>query len=157
VQDLASPATIQELKGHGEHILVVDDEPGQREILSLLLDCLGYRATLAASGEEAVALAQRERFDLLILDMIMEPGMGGRETYEVILQRWPGLKAIIASGYAETEDIRRTLQLGAGEAVLKPFTLERIGRAIQAELRGEARTQEGRQWGGKPVAPSLAR
>ena len=136
VRDLGSPATIQELKGHGEHILVVDDEPELREILSLLLDRLGYRANFAASGEEAVALAQQERFDLLILDMTMEPGMGGRETYEGILQRWPGQKAIIASGYAETEDIQRTLKLGAREAVLKPFTLERIGRAIQGALQG---------------------
>lgn len=124
------------MKGHGEHILVVDDEPELREILSLLLDRLGYRANFAASGEEAVALAQQERFDLLILDMTMEPGMGGRETYEGILQRWPGQKAIIASGYAETEDIQRTLKLGAREAVLKPFTLERIGRAIQGALQG---------------------
>jgi signal transduction histidine kinase len=132
--EVVQPSREDVPRGQGESILVVDDEPGQREILSLLLDRLGYRVTLAASGEEALALVQKTRFDLLILDMIMAPGMGGRQTYEAILAQCPGQRAIIASGYAETEDIHRTLELGAREAVLKPFTLERIGRAIRAAL-----------------------
>ena len=104
-------------------------------MLAVLLERLGYRTITAASGDEALALMQEGAFDLIILDMIMEPGMGGRETYEAILKRWPGQKALIASGYAETDDIRRTLALGAREAVLKPYTIERISRAIQAALR----------------------
>ena len=128
-------STMQELKGHGEQILVVDDEAGQREILSLLLTHLNYRATPAASGEEAIALVQQQGFDLVILDMIMDPGIGGRETYEAMLRERPGQKAIIASGYAETEDIRKTLDMGAHDAVLKPYTIERIGRAILDALQ----------------------
>ena len=135
--DSAQTAEIQELKGSGERILVVDDDSGQREMLDMLLERLGYRVLTAASAEEAVALVKDQAFDLVVLDMILEPGMGGRETYEAILKRWPGQKAIIASGYAETDDIRRTLALGAREAVLKPYTVERIGRAIQAALRSE--------------------
>jgi two-component system cell cycle sensor histidine kinase/response regulator CckA len=134
VADSTQAPGIQELKGAGEQILVVDDDPGQRDMLAVLLQKLGYQVLTAASGEDAVALVQEQAFDLVILDMILEPGMGGRETYEAILARWPGQKAIIASGYAETDDIRRTLELGAGEAVLKPYTIERIGKAIQAAL-----------------------
>ena len=127
---------LQELQGAGERILVVDDDPGQREMLAVLLERLAYRVRTAASGHEAIALMREEGFDLVILDMIMEPGMGGLETYEAILRRWPGQKAIIASGYAETEDIHRALDLGVREAVLKPYTIERIGQAIRAALRG---------------------
>jgi CheY-like chemotaxis protein len=123
------------LKGSGERILVVDDDPGQREMLGVLLERLAYRVSTASSGQEALAIMPEEGFDLVILDMIMEPGMGGLETFEAILRRWPGQRAIIASGYAETEDIRRSLALGVKEAVLKPYTIERIGTAIRAALR----------------------
>jgi signal transduction histidine kinase len=134
VMDPAQIAGIQEFKGAGQRILVVDDDAGQRDMLAVLLDRLGYQILTASSADEAIALVQDQSFDLIVLDMILEPGKGGRETYEAILERWPGQKAIIASGYAETEDIRRTLALGAREAVLKPYTIERIGRAIQDAL-----------------------
>ncbi len=137
------PMSVEELLGHGEHVLVVDDEPGQRDIASELLTRLGYRVTVAASGEEAVALVERGSFALVVLDMVMEP-LGGRETYAAILRRRPGQRAIIASGYAETDDIRATQAMGAGEAVLKPFTIERFGRAVRDELRRPA-TADGRE------------
>jgi signal transduction histidine kinase/ActR/RegA family two-component response regulator len=134
VPDPTAASGLTELKGKGQRILVVDDDPVQRDMLGVLLDRLGYQVTTAASGEEAIRLAAEEAFDLIILDMILEPGMGGRETFEAIREHRPEQRAIIASGYAETEDIRRTLELGAREAVLKPYTLERIGRAIQDAL-----------------------
>ncbi len=135
VQDPTQATGIQDLKGAGERILVVDDDSEQRDMLAVLLERLGYQVRTASSFDEAVSLVRDQAFDLVILDMILEPGRGGRETYEAILERWPGQKAIIASGYAETDDIRRTLELGAREAVLKPYTIERISRAIQAALR----------------------
>lgn len=141
---------VQELKGAGQRILVVDDDSGQREMLAVLLERLGYRVMTASSGSEAVTLVQDQAFDLVILDMIMEPGMGGLETYEAILARWPRQKAIIASGYAETEDIRRTLEMGAQEAVLKPYTIERIGRAIQAALESGLTPPGGSATGSAP-------
>jgi len=135
VPELLQAPEFQGLKGSGERILVVDDDPGQREMLSVLLERLAYCVSTASSGQEALAIMPEEGFDLVILDMIMEPGMGGLETFEAILRRWPGQRAIIASGYAETEDIRRSLELGVKEAVLKPYTIERIGTAIRAALR----------------------
>jgi signal transduction histidine kinase len=136
VPDPVQATELKELQGAGERILVVDDDPGQREMLAVLLERLAYRVRTAASGHEAITLMREEGFDLVVLDMIMEPGMGGLETYEAILRHWPGQKAIIASGYAETEDIHRALDLGVREAVLKPYTIERIGQAIRAALRG---------------------
>lgn len=134
VQSAAPPPSLEELRGRGERILVVDDEPCQRALASELLARLGYEPHVAASGEEAVEMVRTTAFDLVVLDMLLGSGMDGRATYQAMLQLRPGQKAIVASGYAETEDIRATLAMGAGRAVLKPYTLERMGAAIRAEL-----------------------
>jgi len=126
--------SIQELIGKGETILVVDDIEAQRLIAAEMLDRLGYRVETVSSGEEAVAYMQEHETDLLVLDMIMEPGIDGLETYREILKIRPGQKSIIASGYSESVRVKEALQLGAGSYVKKPYLLENIGRAIKAEL-----------------------
>jgi len=72
--------------------------------------------------------------NLLLLDMIMDPGINGRETYERIIKIHPNQKAVIASGFAETDEVREAQRLGAGPYVKKPFTLEKIGLAVKEEL-----------------------
>ncbi len=72
--------------------------------------------------------------DLLVLDMIMAPGIDGLETYKRILEHHPGQKAIIASGFSETERVKETQKLGAGEYIKKPYTIEKIGLAVKSEL-----------------------
>jgi DNA-binding NtrC family response regulator len=66
--------------------------------------------------------------------MIMEPGIDGLETYRKILKIRPGQKSIIASGYSESARVKEALRMGAGNYVKKPYLLEKIGRAIKAEL-----------------------
>ncbi len=121
-------------KGNGQRILIIDDLPSLREVVSAMLTRLGYVACVAASGEEAVEYLKEHRVDLVLLDMIMDPGMNGYETYKKILAIQPGQKAIIVSGFAETEDVRKTQALGAKRYVRKPYTLETIGVAIKDEL-----------------------
>jgi len=125
---------IDDYKGNDETILVVDDVESQRKITCQMLNMLGYRTEVASSGEEAVGYLKANTVDLLLLDMIMDPGMNGRETYEQITKIHPNQKAIIISGYAETDEVKKTQKLGAGEFVKKPFALARIGRAIKEEL-----------------------
>jgi len=125
---------IDDYKGRGETILVVDDVESQRKITCQMLNMLGYRTEVASSGEEAVGYLKANTVDLLLLDMIMDPGMNGRETYEQITKIHPNQKAIIISGYAETDEVKKTQKLGAGEFVKKPFALARIGLAIKEEL-----------------------
>ncbi len=142
---VAAPAEhtgLSELSGSGESILVVDDMPEQREIASSLLKKLGYQVATAASGEEAVDYLKTRRVDLLVLDMIMDPGIDGLETYRRILELHPGQRAVIASGFSETVRIREIQQLGGGGYIKKPYSLEKIGKAIKAELQ---RNQDGRQ------------
>jgi CheY-like chemotaxis protein len=114
---------------------VVDDIDAQRQIASEMLDKLGYRVATAASGEEAVEYMRTHTVDLLILDMIMEPGMDGLETYRRILKIHPGQRSIIASGYSESVRVKEAQRLGAGTYVKKPYLLKKIGRAIKAEMK----------------------
>lgn len=64
----------------------------------------------------------------------MDPGMNGRETYEKIIRIHPNQKAIIVSGFAETDDVKKAQKLGAGQYIKKPITLKRLGLAVKEEL-----------------------
>jgi two-component system cell cycle sensor histidine kinase/response regulator CckA len=117
-----------------EKILVVDDDEIQREVTSRLLIKLGYKVNTAASGEKAIDLLKGDPQDLLILDMIMPDGMDGAETYRRALEINPAQKAIIVSGYAETERVNLAIQMGVGAFLRKPLTLKTIAPAIRKEL-----------------------
>lgn len=125
---------LEQYKGNGESILIVDDVAEQREVAGAMLTRLGYSVSSVANGEEAVALVQTDPPDLLVLDMIMEPGMDGLETFKQILEFNPGQKAIIASGYSRTDSVKKVQQLGAKRYIKKPYTLMSIGLAVKQEL-----------------------
>ncbi len=126
--------TIDDYMGDGESILVVDDVEAQREIASNMLTKIGYSVTTVSSGEAAVEYMKSHDADLLVLDMIMDPGIDGLETYKGIIQLRPVQKAIIASGFAETNRVKEAQKLGAGVYLKKPYTLEKIGMAVKNEL-----------------------
>jgi len=128
--------SIAEIMGNGESLLVVDDVKEQRELASSILERLGYTVRVASHGEEAVNFIKSGKiFDLIILDMIMYPGIDGLETFRRIRQIKPDQKAIIVSGFSETDRVKDTQQLGAGAYVRKPYLLDRIGIAVMEELR----------------------
>jgi ligand-binding sensor domain-containing protein/signal transduction histidine kinase/CheY-like chemotaxis protein len=129
-----SHLTMNELMGNGESILVVDDVEEQREAASRILSKLRYSVHTVNSGEEAVEYLKTHAVDLLVLDMIMEPGISGLETYKQVLQMYPRQKTIIVSGYTETDDIKEAQKLGAGTYVKKPYGIETIGKAVKKEL-----------------------
>jgi len=120
--------------GNDKSILVIDDIAEQREIAGRMLKQLGYSVALVESGEEAIEYLRSNSVDLIILDMIMEPGMDGLETYKRIIELHPGQKAIIASGFSETERVKQAQNLGAGEYMKKPYTLEQLGLSVKKEL-----------------------
>ena len=120
--------------GHGEHILVVDDVEGQRLLASALLNSLGYKVSSVASGEEAIEFVRNKPVDLLILDMIMYPGMDGLDAYRSVLKIHPRQKAIIVSGFSETDRVHAAQALGAGAYIRKPYLMEKLGLAVRKEL-----------------------
>ena len=130
----ATPFSMDTYTGRGESIVVVDDIAEQREIASRILTLLGYRVTSLPSGEAAVRYLENHQVDLLVLDMIMEPGIDGLDTYARALEINPGQKAIIASGFSETDRVKQAQNLGAGAYVKKPYTIEKLGMAVREEL-----------------------
>jgi len=118
------------IQGAGQSVLIVDDELLQRDIAAQLLDTLGYRSLTVSSGEAAVELLQKQKVDLVLLDMLMGNGINGRQTYERILQDHPGQKALIVSGYAANEEVREALALGVSSYLQKPYTLEHLSRTV---------------------------
>lgn len=125
---------VEEYMGQNETVLVIDDVQEQREIAATILGKLNYLVTTVSSGEDAVEYMKNNLADILILDMIMEPGIDGLETYRRIKMLHPDQKAIIASGYSETERVKSAQILGAGEYIKKPYTLEKIGIAVKNAL-----------------------
>ena len=122
------------LRGHGESILVVDDMADQREVAKNMMECLGYKVTTVDSGLSAIEYLRNNNADLMVLDMIMDPGIDGLETFQRCLKIHPGQKAIIVSGFSETNKVRDAKRLGAGAYVKKPYSLETIGAAIREAL-----------------------
>jgi PAS domain S-box-containing protein len=125
---------IEDYTGNGQTILIVDDVPDQLELASSMLSRLGYKAVTVSSGEKALEYLRSHSVDLVVLDMIMDPGIDGVETYRRILEIDPGQKAIIASGYVEKIRIQEARRLGMGTFIKKPYMLEDIGIAIRDEL-----------------------
>ncbi len=134
VSKLSDHFDLEGVKGNGQLVLVVDDEEQQREVVCQMLELLGYQADSAASGEEAVAYIQEKKVDILVLDMVMDPGINGRETFERILEFSPGQKAIIASGFSETAEVQRVLELGACLFMRKPYTIYQFALALKQGL-----------------------
>lgn len=128
------PITAGLSAGRGEMVLVVDDVEDQRKIAEEMLRKIGYRTASVSNGKEAVEYVTGNPVDLLILDMIMEPNMDGLETYRRVIQMRPGQRAVITSGFSETDRVKEAQRLGAGRYLKKPYTLEAIAVAVREEL-----------------------
>jgi signal transduction histidine kinase len=127
----ASSSTIS----NNKRILVVDDVVEQREITVEMLAALGYSAEAVPSGDAALEYLKNTPADLLILDMVMDPGIDGLETYQRALAINPAQKVIIASGFTKTERVKEALSLGASGFLHKPYRLQDladvVGKALQ--------------------------
>jgi two-component system cell cycle sensor histidine kinase/response regulator CckA len=130
----AASVVISEYMGKGESILVVDDVKEQRDLAAGMLGTLNYDVSSVSSGEEAVAYLKIHDVDLMILDMIMDPGMDGLDTYKSVLAIHPQQKAIIVSGFSESDRVKAVRDLGAGAYVKKPYIKEKLGGAVRKEL-----------------------
>lgn len=126
----------EDLTGQGERILVVDDMAEQREMATAIFQKLGYMVDAVPSGESALAYLNEKPADLLLLDMVMEPGLDGLDTFKRALSIYPEQKAVIASGYTKNDRVQSALELGAS-FIHKPYRLEEIARAVKSMLNGD--------------------
>jgi CheY-like chemotaxis protein len=114
--------------GGNESILVIDDNQDQRDVAAELLRSLGYSVQTVPSGEAAIEYLRSNTADLLLLDMIMDPGMDGLDTYRQVLKLHPEQKAVVASGFSATERVHELLRLGA--EIGRASCRERVFRAV---------------------------
>jgi CheY-like chemotaxis protein len=132
VEDPKKDCPAESYMGNGESILVVDDVEKQREIASIILSQLNYSVNTVACGEAAVEYIKHNEADLLVLDMIMDPGIDGLKTYKEILKLNARQRAVITSGFSEMEKVKEAQRLGAVQYVKKPYTIRNIGVAIKS-------------------------
>jgi DNA-binding NtrC family response regulator len=125
---------MSEYLGNGQSLLIVDDVKDQRDLAARLLTSLNYKVSSVPSGEDAIKYLKDHQTDLIVLDMIMDPGMDGLDTYKSVLEINPKQKAIIVSGFSESDRAKEAKILGAGSYVRKPYIKERLGLAVKKEL-----------------------
>jgi two-component system cell cycle sensor histidine kinase/response regulator CckA len=116
-------------------ILLVDDEQAVRTIVKKILRRANYNVLEAENGTDALAIADSHsgQIDLVITDMYM-PGMRGPEVIQALQPKWPGLRALFISGYAD-QDSRTAVPSGAN-FLNKPFSGQELATAVEAALKG---------------------
>ena len=111
-------------------ILVVDDDLGTCQTLSDILEAKGYQVDTAADGFQAIEKVKQSSFDVIIIDIIM-PGLNGVETYKVIKEVNPKVKAIMITAYAVEDLISQAYKEGAYQVMSKPLEIERLLQSIK--------------------------
>ncbi|TLN10746.1 sigma-54-dependent Fis family transcriptional regulator, partial [bacterium] len=115
------------------HVLVVDDEPGMRRMISRALERDGYRVKTASGVEEGLALFRDGNFDLVISDIVMEP-QSGLVLLDEIRQKAPQLPVIMITAYGTVENAVEAMKRGAFDYVTKPFSVEELSIVAQKAL-----------------------
>ena len=119
----------------GYKILVMDDEEYIREMVKDMLEALGHTVYTAIDGDEAIqkyenALEKREKFDLVILDLTIQGGKGGKDTIQHLIVIDPDINAIVASGYSEDIVMTNYKKFGFKGRLVKPFLMDNIKNEI---------------------------
>ena len=130
--------TEESTRGHGERILVVDDDPMQLRLARTALEQLGYRVETVSSGEEAVDVVSAQPPDIVILDMVMH-GIDGTETLRRIRVEHPDQRALVLSGYATGDRVATAMEMGICAVLSKPIQLPQLARAVRAALQSHSR------------------
>ena len=115
-------------------VLVIDDEPGVRDLISEALSLSEITAVQAADGLEALSFLRRERFDLLILDINM-PKLDGLALLEKLRTEGMSIPVLMLSARADKSDINQGLRIGADDYLTKPFSIEELVLRVKAILR----------------------
>ena len=125
-------------------ILVVDDEEIMREVITTLLEEVGYRVISSATGEEGIEKVKEEAFDLVLLDLML-PSMSGLETLEEITRIDPDIVVVMISAYASIESAVDATKSGAFDFITKPFKNEKLLLVVKNGLKKRSLEIENRQ------------
>ncbi|HST29430.1 MAG TPA: CHASE3 domain-containing protein [Chthoniobacterales bacterium] len=123
-----------EISGTGR-VLVVDDEDAIRDLVEFTLTRLGYEVSQAATALQGVEMYQEklrvgQRFDLVILDLTLPGGMGGKEALKKLIEIDPTVNAIVSSGYATDATMSRYQDFGFRGVIAKPYEAAELGKIV---------------------------
>ncbi len=124
-----------------QRVLVVDDEANMRRVLEIMLHKIGYETRAASNGQEALALAQRESFDLVLTDLRM-PEMDGLALLDALRAQKVEAPVILLTAYGTVESAVQAMKLGAYDYILRPFDVEAVERVITRALTTERTRRE---------------
>jgi CheY-like chemotaxis protein len=126
------------VRGSGETILVVEDEPALRVYAVEALRDLGYRVLEAATGPEALAVAeQHPEIDLLFTDVVLAGGMNGRAIAETLAQRRPALPVLYTTGYTANAIVHHGRLDPGMHLIGKPYTYADLAAKVRRMLDGD--------------------
>lgn len=114
-------------------VLVVDDDPGVRDVIRSMLESSGYKVLLAENGKEAMRLLKSERADLILTDLVM-PEQEGIETIKALRQQYPESKVIAMSGAFGGDYLRIAAYLGAHATLAKPIQMDKLLKLVSETL-----------------------
>jgi CheY-like chemotaxis protein len=114
-------------------VLVVDDDPGVRDVIRSMLEASGYSVLLAENGKEAMRVLKTEQADLILTDLVM-PEQEGIETIKALRREYPGIKVIAMSGAFGGDYLRIAAYLGAHATLAKPIQMEALLRLVEETL-----------------------
>jgi CheY-like chemotaxis protein len=121
----------------GETVLVIDDEPSVRMLVTEILEDLGYTAIEAADGPSGLKVLQSDvRIDLLITDVGLPGGMNGRQVADAARETRPGLKVLFITGYAENAAVGNGYLDDGMQVLTKPFVIEALAARIRDMIEG---------------------
>jgi len=114
-------------------VLVVDDEPGFRNLLQWYLSEHGLNVQVAQDGAEAVKMAKEGKFSLVITDVTM-PQLDGLKLLEALKQNIPETAVIVVTGFGTVETAVYAMKKGASDFILKPFDMEKFVKTVKEAL-----------------------
>ena len=117
--------------------LIIDDNPDDRSVVERLLTRSGYQFTAAGSGRDALALLNKETFDVVLVDLGM-PDMSGAETLAALRQHDPSLRLLVVSGFEDRRHVLEAFRSGADGYIVRHEVGDRLVTALQEVMAGKS-------------------
>jgi len=122
------------VSGVSDKVLVVDDDSDHHNLMKRILERYGYSVECVSSGEEAIDMVDEFKPDILVLDILMKPGIDGADTYRIIREHKPDIKAIVVSAFAHTTGAEKAQSEGVEFFLRKPVSPSKLLRALRRAL-----------------------
>jgi CheY-like chemotaxis protein len=131
LERIATAPGAEDVRGHGEHILCIDDEEAIVDVATLLLEGLGYRVTGSTDAGQALEdfRSRPYEFAAVVTDLVM-PGLAGTDLARQVREIRPGIPLVVTSGYVSPEDTEAVQRLGVGDVISKPDIVTNLGPTL---------------------------